>query len=240
MYAGADEVSTGGPPRLAALLPGGTMEIEFKLMASPAALHGIAGSSLVSRAAVGPVRRQALLNRYFDTPDFRLRRAGLTLRVRGDGEAWVQGLKVRDGGADGLFRRMEWERSVPGDVPELEALFGQDGALAGLGVAAADVGVVFTTRFLRITHALAVTNAADLPDTRFSLALDEGAIETGTRREPLAEVELELEAGPETGMVRFAALLRRDFALVAGTLSKAERGFRLVGMASPRSREELR
>ena len=58
----------------------------------------------------GGLKRQRLQAAYIDTPDFRLARAGIALRLRKEGRQWVQTLKT---GTSSSFNRLEHEIAVP-------------------------------------------------------------------------------------------------------------------------------
>jgi inorganic triphosphatase YgiF len=88
----------------------------------------VAQRSAVRRAVSGSTAVSVHLEAfYFDTPDRRLARADLALRVRKEGARWVQALKGR---GDGLMQRLEHEvvlpraqrsRGVPSVDPHLHA-----------------------------------------------------------------------------------------------------------------------
>ena len=60
--------------------------------------------------AKGALKRQHLQAAYIDTPDFRLARAGIALRLRKEGRQWVQTLKT---GTSSSFDRLEHEIVIP-------------------------------------------------------------------------------------------------------------------------------
>jgi len=79
-------------------------EIELKLAFDPA--DGARLKRHLGRTFRRQSRsRQTLVSVYFDTPDLRLRAAGMTLRVRREGRRMVQTIKSANGAAAGLFDR---------------------------------------------------------------------------------------------------------------------------------------
>src|ERR1044071_9612979 len=68
-----------------------------------------------------PARSEDLTSVYFDTDRLKLRKHGLTLRVRRIGDHYVQTIKASDGE---LFERGEWETEISGDHPDLDAARG--------------------------------------------------------------------------------------------------------------------
>lgn len=208
-------------------LPGHFVEVELKLMGDASILRRIAEGPLVRQYATSAPIQRRLVNYYFDTPEFTLRDAFFTLRVRGDGAQWLQGLKVRSRAVAGLFRREEWERVVAANRPELHAL-PPGSAFDVVRRTLPRLRTIFVTRFVRTGIAIALKQPWAGVDTILEMSLDLGEIECGTQSLPVAEVELELISGPEDGLFQFANLLRAAYPLVAGTKSKADRGFALL------------
>ncbi|HMR69978.1 MAG TPA: CYTH domain-containing protein, partial [Rubrivivax sp.] len=92
-----------------AAAPGTEVELKFRLdPARRAAVERVLGTRTAER-----VRLRAC---YFDTPDGRLAAARLALRLRLEGERWVQTLK---GQGDDVLRRLEDEVPLPGAAGEL-------------------------------------------------------------------------------------------------------------------------
>lgn len=206
---------------------GTAIEVEFKMLASPEVLSAIAGGTLLRQYTNNAQEPRELVNYYFDTPGSALKKAGYTLRVRWDGECWIQCLKVRKNAVDGLFRREEWERPVNSGVPDVTAL--PDGpTFEAVREAFATISRVFVTRFQRTTYEVAFTQPPSKAPTILTMSLDVGRIETPDRSTPLAEVELELAAGPEAGLFEFARILQAAYPLSPGNQSKADRGYSLI------------
>ncbi|MDW5444468.1 CYTH and CHAD domain-containing protein [Polaromonas sp. SM01] len=195
------------------------MEIELKLQLPPSALAALRADPLLARL---PSTRQQLENLYFDTAQRTLAQAGISLRLRSDGQHWLQTIKGRGSSQAGLYQREEIEFVVAG--PALEWL-----PLAGtsfeptLKALRDPLLPQFHTRFERHRQLLCGATGA-----KIELAIDQGEILAGDRREPLCELELELLDGPVDDVFSLALLLVERHPLVLGHLSKAERGSRLA------------
>jgi triphosphatase len=197
-------------------------EIELKLELSPPDLHRITEAAL---RAGGPAQTMTLTSVYFDTPKQTLRRAGVSLRVRHDGDRRVQTVKADGGSSVGLFDRSEQEFVIAGDVPDLG---GDRGALDELigKKALRKIAPVFRSEVTR------VKTLADTGDTAIELVVDHGSIATDDDSVPLCEVELELKHGDPASLFAFARQLDEVAALRLGVLSKADRGYQLLAPGS--------
>src|SRR5262245_41393012 len=91
-------------------------EVEIKLECAPADLPKLEAVPLV-RAVKARRRRTSEVSVYFDTDRHKLRRHGLTLRVRRIGNRYVQTIKASGNGR--LFERDEWESEIESEVPDL-------------------------------------------------------------------------------------------------------------------------
>jgi hypothetical protein len=91
-------------------------EIELKLQCEGADLTELARHPFLHSAE--PEQAAFLTSTYYDTAAGDLREAGLSLRVRREGEAYLQTVKVASAGA-GLFDRPEWEGPVADAQPDL-------------------------------------------------------------------------------------------------------------------------
>ena len=102
-------------------------EVELKLALDPAAVPKLA--KLLRDPALAAVRRgrgrtTQLVSTYFDTPDLRLARQGIALRMRRDGPRWLQAVKgpPLSGDGAGLHARREFETEVDGPLLDASRL----------------------------------------------------------------------------------------------------------------------
>lgn len=172
-----------------------------------------------------------LVSAIFDTPDHALRRGGLVLRIRRDGERWVQTLKAdaRDGS---LLDRAEWESEVGGDTPDLAAI--PDGALREEVAAAGTLSPVLETEFERTLWQLR-HHGSDV-----ELSLDRGMIRAGDRMTPISEIEIELKTGAPTALFGLAREIVGAVPARLGVQSKSERGYGLLAAAGEAKAEPYR
>ncbi len=216
-------------PVAAAPAPGAEIELKLALPAGGGAALLRKLAAIPALARVAPVRQQ-LHNQYFDTPaqDLRARRAALRLRRvqgAGQGEQWLQTLKTADAELSALSQRGEWETPVPGPALQPKALraappwrrLDPDGTLL------AALQPCFATDFERTCWTLRQRGGVVI-----ELALDQGHIHAGGRSAPIAELELELLAGPPEALFRLAAQIARRVPVLPLSASKAQRGFALA------------
>jgi inorganic triphosphatase YgiF len=196
-------------------------EVELKLAFDPSDLGRL--KRHLGRTLGRQAQRRTLVSVYFDTPDFRLREAGLSLRVRRIGRRRVQTIKSVDGGAGaGLFDRGEWEQPISRPQPDLTAV--ADTPLAPLlnGRGPESLRPVFETRIRR-----AIYQATD-EDTTIAVALDQGDVDTGQDRTSLCELEFELLNGDRSELFRLARTLAAIVPLRMAVQSKSDRGYALI------------
>jgi triphosphatase len=94
-------------------------EIELKLAVE---LQDLPRAWTVLLSGHGRSPSQSLLTSvYYDTPDFDLSQRDLTLRVRQDGERFVQTIKMNDLTNGDLLQRGEWEDEIRSKEPEPSA-----------------------------------------------------------------------------------------------------------------------
>jgi triphosphatase len=219
------------PARAAGAVP---VEIELKLLVPDSALP-----MLRQRLqAYGAGRTLQMQSVYFDTPARTLASQRAALRVRRIDEGsdphgvrtrWVQTLKT--GNTDtAMTRRGEWEMPVAGPRLALAAL--ADTPLPQLlGDPAPRLAAVFRTRFARELREVRLGSAL------IELALDQGHVMSGRRREPLCELELELREGGSAAVYELALALigsgRDALPLLPCVHSKAARGYRLADRSPP-------
>jgi triphosphatase len=202
-------------------------ETELKLALDPAAVPALLRHPALRPLRCGRARTAPMHSVYFDTPDGRLERADVALRVRRTGRCWVQTLKgPRQAGA-GLHERPEYEWAVPGPDVDMTRLATTPWKKLS-AKAAKDGGFVpiCTTDFERRTIPL------EFPDgTTAQLCVDLGVIGAvcngRTRRVSIAEIEIELGSGDTANLFRLALALCTDLPLTVMTETKAARGYAL-------------
>lgn len=217
-------------------------EIELKLALTPQDLQRLQRTALLKSLKSGNGASKKLQSTYFDTPSLTLRRCGIALRLRRDGETVTQTLKAplvltdsaTPGAANGvangsgLQHLREFEAVVEGDTPDLSLI--DDAALQDLFAREeiqGELEPVFTTEFERRTVPL------QMADSNIELALDRGEIVSGQERMALCEAELELQSGKPARLYELAMLLHRQIPFRLERRSKAKRGYDLYSHATP-------
>ncbi|TWB98327.1 inorganic triphosphatase YgiF [Bradyrhizobium macuxiense] len=174
----------------------------------------------IGGAKSGEPSTSDLVSTYFDTAKHKLKRHGLTLRVRYDGHDYVQTIKS---GAGPQFERGEWETELENDAFDLDKAEGSP--LEGLasGGLRRKLKPVFETSVRRITVPLRTRQS------EIELAIDRGNTTAGHRSHPIQEIELELKSGRVLDLFRVARALERRSDAELDLRSKAERGYELTG-----------
>tara|TARA_R110001592_G_scaffold42588_6_gene138166 strand:- start:8367 stop:9782 length:1416 start_codon:yes stop_codon:yes gene_type:complete len=209
-------------------------ETEIKLRATPDTLAALRIHPLLESRRQGEWQTGPLLNQYFDTPARDLAGAKVALRLRRDGDQFIQTLKSRGQSVSGLSERNEWDWYP--DKAELDISLLDDScwpqALAGM-----DKGTLqplFTTDFQRTKVLLKweriTTNSVEVIEVE--AALDHGKVIAGDSEEIICELELEIRQGPAVALLELALALAEDMPLMPCDISKAERGYRLFNPAS--------
>jgi inorganic triphosphatase YgiF len=177
------------------------IELRFQIPESqwPAVRRWVAGTG---KSVATEERLQAS---YFDTPERDLAHAGFALRLRREGEVWVQTLK---GAAPDGMTRLEHNVPLGADIPQLDVTRHADhpagqalqALLATLPEGA--LQALFRTDITRLTRPLRT------PHGTVELALDHGALLAGEgdslRSTPVAELEIELKSGEARAVLETA------------------------------------
>lgn len=205
-------------------------ETEIKLRITPQAAQALRNHPLVIERLAGEWHTGTLYNQYFDTAERELASARVALRVRRDGEQFIQTLKSKGQSVAGLSERNEWDWPVGG--PGLDLTLLDDGcwpaSLAGLDKLS--LRPMFTTDFQRTRGILRWQRGDE--QVEVEAALDQGEVIADGRAEPICELELELRNGSPAALLELAVSLAADVALMPCDISKAERGYRLYDPAS--------
>ena len=208
-------------------------EVELKYRVSDAAAGDryLVADEIGGFRPVTPVRSTQLEDRYVDTADGALARAGFAARLRQSGSTTIVSVKstTRRARNGATHRREELEgpadrTAPPADWPASAArsLILEHGGDAPL------VELV-TVRQLRRKRQL------EAGDTLVELSLDEvDAVSRSRVVDRFVELEVELVAGDEAGLVEIDRVLAADPALAASSGSKLESALNAIRTTSPK------
>jgi inorganic triphosphatase YgiF len=166
----------------------------------------------------GRVTRVHLQAFYFDTPARDLVRAKIALRLRREGEQWVQTLKMP---GEHSLSRFEINHDRPSGDLDLSVYAGEPFA-AVLAKYASALSICYETDVHRV-----------LRQTRSALGLVEIAFDTGLLRAgslelPISEIEFELKRGQLAAVFALGKKWQQAHGLILDARSKSERGARLA------------
>ena len=205
-------------------------ETEIKLRASRATLAALREHPLLKKRNKSGWQHCELFNQYYDTPARELAQARVALRLRRDGEQYIQTLKSRGQSVAGLSERNEWDWYLDKAKLDLKKLTDECWPAELAGLDKKTLKPIFTTDFVR--------EKADIAWGRgkakvvIEAALDLGKVIAGKQEEEICELELELREGEPAALLELAIELAATLALMPCDISKAERGYRLFNPAS--------
>lgn len=211
-------------------------EIELKFQIPTGAL-----AALQERLAQLPGHeRQHLQAHYFDTPDRRLGRARSALRLRKEGERWVQTLKAASPNAMVRLEDNQDATAPPlGSAarPDLGRHLGtpvEDSLVQALGWAPATDPTGERTGLVELYRTDIWRHSARVPLAQgtIELALDLGDIHAGSLSLPVCELEIELVDGHPMAVIEAAREWVLRHGLWLDTRTKAHRGDRLARQAA--------
>lgn len=192
-------------------------ELKFRI---PARSLKTLTKSQIAGGKVGERTESDLVSTYFDTGKHKLKRHGLSLRVRQDGEKQIQTVKWANAAQ---FGRGEWETEIADDVPDLGKADGTPLEQFAPKKLRRKLKPIFKTSVHRITLPVRTKRS------EIELAIDLGSIIAGRRSNPVKELELELKSGRLTDLFRVAKAIERKSGAELDLQSKAERGYDLAG-----------
>ncbi len=211
------------------------METELKLKLAAADVVRMREHPLLADLSTTEPREHELTDTYYDTPALDLWRGGLTLRVRRDGDAWIQTVKTAASASPVLHERGEWESRLDGPQPDTEDLARQIKPqrlrdVLGAPDMTGQLQPVFTNTTHRTTWDIALPGGQLV-----ECALDSGSIDANGngRSAEIGELELELKRGNPTRLFELALALHRDIPLEVANDSKAARGYALLQDEAP-------
>ena len=188
-------------------------EQELKLHVPKEAYAGVEKDLL--RGKVTRLRLQAF---YFDTPDRDLVRAKIALRLRREGEQWVQTLKMP---GENALSRIEINHDRPS--PDLDlSVYAAEPFAAVLAKHAQALAICYETDVQRIFR----QTRTDLGVVE--IALDTGLLRAGSVELPISEIEFELKRGQLAAVFNLGKKWQQAHGLILDARSKSERGDRLA------------
>jgi triphosphatase len=201
-------------------------ETEIKLRVSRNTLTALREHPLLKKRIKSGWERHELANQYFDTPEHALAAARVALRIRKDGEQYIQTLKTRGRSIAGLSQRGEWEWPLEKAKLDLKKLDEQCWPESLAELDKKQLKPLFSTNFVREKAELAWGRGKS--KTVIEAALDLGEVKAGKLREEICELELELRQGEPAALLELAVELAASLALMPSDISKAEGGYRLL------------
>ncbi|SEG82697.1 CYTH domain-containing protein [Marinobacterium lutimaris] len=212
-------------------------ETELKLGLLPEYGPEVAGLPILEQYAKAEPECRQLDNTYFDTPDHALTAARVALRIRRDGERYIQTLKTAGDGRGGLSVRGEWEWELAEPVLELDKVRAHLPPQLNDDALLTTLEPVFDTNFERHIWLLGGGEGAEA--WQVEMALDRGEIRAGLQSTELSELELELKSGPTEALFQLALEIARQIPVQVRDDSKAQRGYALAGLQRSPFRVEL-
>ena len=205
-------------------------ETEIKLRVSRETLAALRDHPLLKKRNKSGWEQRELFNQYFDTPERDLAAAKVALRVRRDGEQFIQTLKTRGQSVAGLSERNEWDWNLAKAKLDLKKLDDSCWPAALAELDKKQLVPIFTTDFIREKAEIAWGRGK--AKVVIEAALDLGKVIAGEGEEEICELELELRQGEPEALLELADELAADLALMPCDISKAERGYRLFDAGS--------
>jgi triphosphatase len=181
----------------------------------------------------GPVVRQRLLARYFDTPDRLLAAQGVVVRLRKEGAQWVQTAKAPGGRP---LERLEHNVDLTGRATPLLDLARHHGTPVGERIRRA-LKLTLTEAFPALeqvyqTDITRLSRIVSAGEASVEIAWDSGRITANTsegrRALPVHELELELKQGSPANTVELARFWCQAHGLWLSSVSKSMKGQRLA------------
>ena len=212
-------------------------EIELKFLVPELRLKG-----LMRQAKVKSSQVTQMAAHYYDTPDQQLAQAGIGLRIRKEGDTWVQTIKA---GGDGIAARLEHNLTLDSD--QVQAMLDNNDLMPDLSIykdtaiarALADLKLkklakkltrLYVTDVERTTRLL-VEDVSDEIINSIEVAYDDGEIIHGrddSQRDAIQEIEFELISGDLDFLFATAKTWCKRYKLCLSTVTKAERGGLLI------------
>ena len=194
------------------------IETELKFRAPGHELRSLALGKIPA-GTTGERAENELVSTYFDTAKHKLRRHGLSLRVRRVDDKRIQTIKSANGAQLG---RGEWESEIEDDSPDLSKAKGTPLERLASKKLRKKLRPVFETWVHRTTLPIHTKSS------KIELAVDRGRIVAGRRSSRIEELELELSNGKPEDLFRYAKAVEKKAQAELYVRTKSERGYALV------------
>ncbi|ENX36637.1 CYTH and CHAD domain-containing protein [Acinetobacter courvalinii] len=194
------------------------MEIELKFQLPESKKKSVLQA--LSKQKAQKIQLQA---KYYDTAERLLAKNYVAIRLRQEGEHWVQTFKAA---SKNHLQRIEEDIYLGkcAEEPELDlSLYKHNQTVQTvlrevLGEAPAELQLQFQTNVQRTFHVF------EFEGSHIEVCLDDGEIRTPTDRARICEVEFELKQGSAADLIQFAKTWVDQYQLWLDVRSKAERG----------------
>lgn len=190
-------------------------EQELKLHVPAHAREAISASMKKSKAETIALR--AL---YFDTPDRQLAKAQVALRLRLEGDHWVQTLKMAGGNS---LTRIELNHNRPSPVLDL-SLYAGTAAEPFLTALSKPLELRYETDVIRLQRKQRTRKGT------VEIAFDTGVVRAGNLELPISEVEFELKSGDIGALFELSQRWLAQYQLILDVRTKSHRGDALANM----------
>ena len=163
---------------------------------------------------------------FYDTPDYKLQRAGFAFRIRREGDENVATLKWGGTTSEGMHKRQELNITLDDEEARHPAIsiFGQDevgGELERL-IGDEPLEALMEIQYLRRQVRL------DTGKSISELSADEGFVRANGGETPICEMEIELYSGDEEDMRALGDEIASKYDLKLENTSKFKRGLSLL------------
>jgi uncharacterized protein YjbK len=202
------------------------VETEIKLALEKKKIKALLNSPLILRKTVKDSTKDLkLVTIYYDTPDLNLQKAGLAYRVRQCGKKYEATVKTDKASSGGISCRSEYNIPLE-DAHPVVAGFAEQGLEADLPGLIGDEALLplFKVSVKRQVRLLNLSKT-----TKVELAVDQGQILAGKKRDKILEIELELKSGKLSELLAYTAQLAGEVPLFPEKRSKYVRGLALLG-----------
>ncbi len=211
------------------------LELKYRVLDAASAARLGALRTLGALRVAGRPRQVQVEDRYIDTADGALARAGYAARLRRGPRLTILSVKATNSTASALHRREELEG--PADRSLDPRAWPSSPARALVVEHAGDSPLVEIVTIRQLRHARTLASET----LEVELSVDEVEVVAGGRViERFLELEVELKAGDEAGLGEVAAILAADPALEPVTTSKLERALAALARGGKRSRKRAR